>query len=434
MPESYGIIRLQSLQEEKGMAEGINLSSKMEKQIPAGLVEFMQTAGLVAASQGQKLYLVGGVVRDLLLERTNLDLDMVVDGDAIELAGRLAEIIQGKLTVHLRFQTANLKWNNWSADLATARSETYSRPGALPTIEPGMLDTDLFRRDFTINTMAIELEPSRWGNLIDLYEGSNDLKKRLIRVLHEESFIDDATRIWRAIRYEQRLDFKLELDTLRLLKHNINMLDTISSDRIQHELELVLKEEFPEKVLRRADELGVLAKLHHSLKGDDWLKAKFEEARKSSSPSIPSVELYLALLTYRLGEEETEEFIQKFRLRKSQVKTLRETGSLKSRLESLVDPALIPSRIYQLLHGYSQQALTAIYLATDSPTVKQHINLYLTKLRYIKPALTGNDLQEVGIATGPRIKEVLERLLYARLDGKVMDKKGEVEMVRGWGK
>jgi tRNA nucleotidyltransferase (CCA-adding enzyme) len=414
------------------MAENINLSKKMEKQLPAGLVEFMQTAGLVAASQGQKLYLVGGMVRDLLLERTNLDLDLVVDGDAIELAGRLVEILKGKLTVHLRFQTANIKWNKWSADLATARSETYSRPGALPTIEPGMLDTDLFRRDFTINTMAIELEPSRWGSLIDLYEGRDDLKKRLIRVMHEDSFIDDATRIWRAIRYEQRLDFKLEPDTLRLLKHNINMLDTISSDRIRHELELVLKEEFPEKVIRRADELGVLAKLHHSLKGDDWLKTKFEETRKSSSPNVPPVELYLALLTYRLGEEEIGEFIQKFRLRKSQEKTLKETNSLKSRLESLADSALIPSRIYQLLHGYSQQTLNTIYLATDSPTVKQHIDLYLTKLRYIKPALTGNDLQEMGIDPGPRIKEILERLLYTRLDGKVTDKKGEVEMVRGW--
>jgi tRNA nucleotidyltransferase (CCA-adding enzyme) len=416
------------------MAETINLSKKMEKQLPGELVEFMQTAGLVASSQGQKLYLVGGVVRDLLLGRTNLDLDLVVDGDAVEVAGRLAEIIRGKLTVHLRFQTANLKWKKWSADLATARSETYTRPGALPTIEPGMLDTDLFRRDFTINTMVIELEPGRWGSLIDLYEGRNDLKKRLIRVLHENSFIDDATRIWRALRYEQRLDLKLEPDTLRLLKQNIAMLDTISGDRIRHELELVLKEELPEKVIRRADELGVLAKLRPSLKGDDWLSKKFEEARDSSSPNMPPVELYLALLTYRLSDKEIEEFIIKFRLRKSQAKALRDTGSLKSGLVPLAEPALTPSRIYQLLHGHSQPALNAIYLACDLPVAKQNINLFLTKLRYIKPVLTGNDLQKMGIAPGPQMKEILDRLLHARLDGKVTDKKGEVEMVREGGK
>ncbi len=415
------------------MAEVVNLSRKMEKQLPAGLVEFMQTAGLVAASQGQNLYLVGGVVRDLLLGRTNLDLDLVVEGDAITLAMRLQKITQGKVTVHTRFQTANLKWNNWSADLATARSETYTRPGALPTVEPGSLDTDLFRRDFTINTMAIELVPRRWGRLIDLYEGRNDLKKGLIRILHENSFSDDATRIWRALRYEQRLDFRLEPDTLRLLRQNIAMLDTISSDRIRHELELVLKEEFPEKVVRRADGLGVLAKLHPSLRGDDWLSEKFEAARQASLPDSPSVELYLALLVFRLSNEETEEFIQRLRLRRSHARTLRDSYSLKARLGELSDPVLAPSRIYRLLHGFSQSALTANYLATDSPIAKQNIHLFLTRLRYVKPALTGNDLQKMGITPGPRMKEILERLHQARLDGKVTSKQGEVEMVRGWG-
>ncbi len=412
------------------MAESINLSEKMEKQLPAELVEFMQTAGLVAASQGQKLYLVGGMVRDLLLGRTNLDLDLVVEGDAVEVAGRLAGIIQGKLTIHLRFRTANIRWNKWSADLVTARSEAYARPGALPIIEPGLLDTDLFRRDFTINTMAIELDPVRWGRLIDLYEGRNDLKKRLIRILHENSFIDDATRILRALRYEQRLDFKLEPDTLRLLGQNIAMLDTISGDRIRHELELILKEAFPEKIIRRADELGVLVKLHPSLNGDDWLIEKFEEARKSTSPNTPSVELYLALLTYRLSKEDSEGFISRLRLRKLQAKILREINSLKSKLESLKDSPLTPSQIYQLLFEHSQQALTAIYLTCDSLVAKRYINLFLTKLRYIRPALTGDDLQKMGILPGPRMKEVLERLLHARLDGKVTDKKGEAEMVR----
>jgi len=404
----------------------------MEKQLPTDLVEFMQTAGLVAASQGQNLYLVGGVVRDLLLGRTNLDLDLVVEGDAISLAQRLATITQGKVTFHFRFQTAKLSWNNWSVDLATARSETYSRPGALPRVEPGLLDTDLFRRDFTINTMAIELVPSRWGRLIDLYEGRDDLEKGLIRILHENSFIDDATRIWRALRYEQRLDFKLEPDTLRLLKQNIAMLDTISGDRIRHELELILKEEFPEKALRRAEELGVLAKLHPSLKGDDWLTQKFEEARKTSSPDSPSVELYLALLTYRLSDEETEEFIQKLRLRKSHAKTLRDSHSLKARMKALAGPALAPSRIYQLLYGHSQSALTASYLASDSPTAQQHIHLFLTRLRYVKPSLTGKDLQKMGIAPGPQMKEILHQLHQARLDGKVTTKQGEVEIERGW--
>jgi len=153
------------------MAEITNLSSEIEKQLPVELVEFMQRAGLVAAGQGQSLYLVGGVVRDLLLKRANLDLDLVAEDDAINLAQRLVSIIEGKMITHPRFNTAKLQWGKWSVDIVTARSETYDKPGALPTVKPGSLANDLFRRDFTINTMAIELVPSRWGKLIDLYRG-----------------------------------------------------------------------------------------------------------------------------------------------------------------------------------------------------------------------------------------------------------------------
>jgi tRNA nucleotidyltransferase (CCA-adding enzyme) len=154
----------------------MNLSGRLEKQLPSGLVEFMQAAGLMAANQGHGLYLVGGMVRDLLLERENQDLDLVSEGNAPDLAQQLAEINRAKVTVHPRFQTANLKWDGWSVDIATVRSETYARPGALPTVAPGSLDTDLFRRDFTVNAMAVELVPGRWGELIDIYDGQADLK------------------------------------------------------------------------------------------------------------------------------------------------------------------------------------------------------------------------------------------------------------------
>lgn len=415
------------------MTEEINLSEKIEKQLPAELVEFMQEAGLIAASQGQNLYLVGGVVRDLLLGRTNLDLDLVADGDAVSLAFRLAEITQAKVTVHSRFKTANLKWDDRSVDLTTARSETYSRPGALPAVTPGSLDSDLFRRDFTINTMAVELAPSRWGRLIDLYEGSEDIENGLIRILHENSFIDDATRIWRAIRYEQRLGFTLEPDTLRLLVRNVEMLDTVSKDRIRNELELVLKEEYPEKVISRAGELGVLEKLHPSLKGDDWLKQKFGEARKAASPEPVPVELYLALLTYRLSLGELDDFINSLRLRRAHARVLRDTGSLKNKLEELADAKIKPSRIYSLLHDYSRLAFSSVSIACDSPEVKRNIGLFSTKLRYVRTALTGNDLQKMGIKPDPRMKEILRQILEARLDGKVTDKKGEVGMVENKG-
>ncbi len=410
----------------------INLSAEVEKQLPAELVTFIQAAGKTAASRGQGLYLVGGVVRDLLLGQTNLDLDLMVEGNAIELAQYLVEINQGKITTHPRFNTAKLQWNKWSVDLATARSETYARPGALPSVKPSSLSTDLFRRDFTVNAMAIALNPNRYGELIDRHGSRDDLEHKLIRVLHEKSFTDDATRIWRGLRYEQRLDFQLEPATLKLLKRDIPMLDTISGDRIRYELECILQEERPEKVLRRAEELGMLSKLSPALKGNGWLTEKFEQARQISFPNPPPAGLYLAILAYQLTYEEVEQFMAKLRLPKPLTRTLADTIGLKAKLPLLTDSELKPSSIYHLLHGYSPQAVTANSLACESPMANRHIQLFLDKLRYVKPTLTGNDLQKMGISPGPRMKEILQRLHEARLDEKVTSKKGEVDLVEGW--
>ena len=409
-----------------------NLSSQIERQLPVELVTFIQRAGKIAASQGQGLYLVGGVVRDLLLGQTNFDLDLVVEGNAIELAQYLVEINHGKITTHPRFNTAKLQWDKWSVDLATARSETYARPGALPTVTPGSIKNDLFRRDFTINAMAIELNPSRYGELIDLYGGRDDLEHKLIRILHEKSFTDDATRIWRGLRYEQRLDFRLEPTTLKLLKRDIPMLDTISGDRIRYELECILKEERPEKVLHRAEELGVLPKLSSTLKSNGWLTEKFEQARQTNFPNPPPSGLYLALLVYPLTNEETEPLISFLRLPKALAQTIRDTIDIKTKLPALANSELTPSSIYRLLHAYSPQAVTTNSLACESPVARQHIQLFLDKLRYVKPALTGDDLKRMGVAPGPRMKEILQRLHEARLDGKITSKQGEVELIEGW--
>ena len=409
-----------------------NLPNRMEKQLPTELVTFMQIAGEVAYGRGQRLCLVGGVVRDLLLELTNLDLDLVVEGDAINFAQQLIQPEQGKITTHLRFNTAKLQWNNWSVDLATARSETYAKPGVLPDVKPGSIDDDLFRRDFTINAMAIELSPNRYGELIDLCGGVDDLEHKLIRVLHDKSFTDDATRIWRGLRYEQRLDFQLERNTLQLLKRDIPMLDIISGDRIRHELELVLKETLPEKPLRRAEELNVLQRLNSFLKANGWLTETFKRARQLSSLNLPPVGLYLALLTYSLTSEENERLLSRLRLSKPLSQILRDTISIKNKLQSLADPELNPSDIYHVLHIYNPQAIMANSIASDSTVAHRHIQLFLEKLRYIRPALTGDDLIRMGIARGPNIKEILNMLHEARLDREITTKRDEEYFVNSW--
>jgi tRNA nucleotidyltransferase (CCA-adding enzyme) len=414
------------------MPEVINLADRIEKQLPAELVNFMKAAGQFAASQGQNLYLVGGVVRDLLLEKPNFDLDLVVEGNAIEMAHQLLQARPGKITTHPHFKTAKIKWDKWSVDLTTARSETYAKPGALPSVKSGSLTSDLFRRDFTINAMAVHLNPGRYGELTDRYGGRDDLEHKLIRILHENSFTDDATRIWRGLRYEQRFNFQLEKDTLELIKRDIPMLDTISGDRIRYELECIFHEERPEKVLRRAEKLGALQRLYPSLKGNGWLAEKFEQARQMTSPNPPTMGLYLALLAYPLTSEANEYLTSYLKLSKPIAQALRDSISLKGKVKSLADPRLMPSRIYRLLDGYSPPALIANSIASNSPVARLHIQLFLAKLRYVKPALTGNDLQRMGIPPGPRIKEILEQLQEARLDGKVRSKRGEVELVKGW--
>ena len=416
----------------RGMIE-TNLATRLEKELPAELIDFIETAGRLAAGQGQNLYLVGGVVRDLILnKKPNFDLDLVVEGDAVALAQELAEIKKAKITTHPRFMTAKLTWGDFSVDFTTARSETYAKPGALPTIKPSSIEDDLFRRDFTINAIAICLNTSRYGKLIDHCGGQSDLEQRLIRVLHEKSFIDDATRIWRGLRYEQRLDFQLEDTTLQLLKRDMPMLDTISGDRIRYELECIFGEAEPEKTLRRADELGVLKGLHPALMGNGWLTKNFAKARKQSSLTPPLLGLYLALLTYQLDSEECDKLSSHLRLPKTARQIVHDASTLKTKLKTLAYPDLPPSYVYRILHGYSPSAIAAVSLATTSPVAQQHMEIYLHKLRYVKSALRGADLLNMGLTPGPQVKEVLAQLHEAKLDGKAVTKQDEAALVREW--
>jgi tRNA nucleotidyltransferase (CCA-adding enzyme) len=305
------------------MSTQINLAEKIENSLPDELVAPVNEAIALAGNRKQPLYLVGGVVRDLLLGQINdvCDLDLIVEGDALGLAGEFAEKSGGKLTAHLMFNTAKIELADCTIDIAMARTETYAKPGALPVVTAGTLQTDLFRRDFTVNAMAVSLNQSNYGELIDLYGGLKDLKAKTIRVLHDKSFTDDATRIWRAIRYEQRLGFQIEPETLSLLKRDLPLMKTVGGYRLRHELELVLKEKEPEKMLLRVHELDVLKELHPSLKVNDRLISMFKEARhnKTATPDY-----YLGLLLYHLNAEDLQQISKYLRFSAGQVKIINE--------------------------------------------------------------------------------------------------------------
>ncbi len=404
-----------------------SLSVAINSLLPPDIVRFLAGAAAAAASQGARLYLVGGTVRDLLLGQGSRDIDLLLDGDAISLAGALVNSQPGKLRVHRRFGTAKISYANFSVDLTAQRDETYAHPGALPDVRPGTLASDLKRRDFTINAIAVSLMAPDFGEVTDLYNGRADINAGVIRLLHEKSFVDDATRIWRAVRYRERLDFKLAPETLARLHDDLPMLATVSPERIRYELECVFAETAPEKTLAGAAALGVLPSLHPRLGSSEVLEPRFRAARDACVPKTPSFELYLALLAYDLPE--TTQLGARLRLSKRSARVLADVQSVKSDLGALAAAGDTPSRVYRLLHGLDLTALTAASLAAAGDAATG-IRNYLQVYRYVKPSLDGHALMALGVPPGPKLLHFTEKLRAALLDGRAGTAAEETALVK----
>ena len=407
-----------------------SFNHQFEASLSAAHLQILRNIGETAAERGEAVYLVGGVVRDIFLRRSSYDLDMVIEGRAISLARQIAKVNDCSLKTHPRFGTAKILFGNLNLDLVTARSESYVQPGALPTVKAGTIQDDLARRDFTINAMAIRLAPDSFGELLDPHGGQQDIKQKSIRILHPKSFEDDPTRILRAVRYEQRLDFQLEKTTEKLLQHNLEGLDTVTGERLWHELELILNEERPEKSLLRADKLGVLRKLYPPLKGDNWLAEKSAQARNLNKEASSLPAIYLAIMIYRFDLEEAEDCINRFRMPRWAARTVRDTMRLKNSLSSLEASDLRPSHIYRKLESHIPEVIKGIALVSDSPIIQQRIELYLQNLRYIKPEISGNDLQNMGVSPGKKIGQILRTLQEARIDNTVSSYEEEETLVQ----
>jgi tRNA nucleotidyltransferase (CCA-adding enzyme) len=407
-----------------------NYSKLIKQAFPETVFRLIIQAGELAQGMSYGTYLVGGVVRDLLLDRKNKDIDIMIEGDAIRLAELLAQTLNTGIISHKNFGTATLKAGNYGIDLATCRSEIYNRPGALPTVKFGDITADLFRRDFTINAMALCIAPGRFGDLIDLYNGREDIENKLIRVLHSESFTDDATRIMRAIRYEQRLDFEIETKTAKLLTRDLDMLDRISGDRLRKEISLWFSEPQPEKIMRRADQLAVLQKLHPGLRWNNPVNQAFSRARKHVKPAS-AVQLYYCLLVYSLKESELDDLLQRLNIRRGKLGNLcRQTLELKTRLALLGEKETKRADIYYLLKDFSPPAVRANALCHTSGRIRIYLDLYLDKLRFTKTLLNGRDMVRMGVPEGRLIGTVLQDLLKAKLNGEVKTRIDEEKLAR----
>ena len=388
------------------------------------LANLLAQVQYLADDSGVSAYLVGGPVRDSLLGLPVNDLDVSIVGDAPALATRLAESIEGRLTVHQRFGTATVVAGGVTVDLVTARAETYRNPGALPDVRPGDIIDDLARRDFTVNAMAIPLAGHNL-RLVDPHGGQDDLQAGVIRNLHAGSFRDDPTRILRAIRYAARLDFQLADETQAELRDALDAraLSTISGDRIRHELDRIFDEAEPLAALRNAEDLGALSAIHPALS-----VRHISNAPPSASPD-PLV--WVSALVWPLTASGATAFAARVNAPADWSRAIADTTRLVSRMPEFEEPHLPPSRVCALLDGLAPGALAAAGML-GSRAAGEYIQRYLDAWWSVAPILRGTDLLELGVPAGPAVGELLRALRQARLDGITHTRQDEEDLVRNW--
>jgi tRNA nucleotidyltransferase (CCA-adding enzyme) len=411
-------------------------NSRLKKLTPQ-FKNILRLSSKIAQKSGYNIYLVGGVVRDLLLNRPVFDLDIAVEGDAILLVKRLAECLNKSFRKHHSFGTATLYYDNHKIDFATARQEKYLHHGALPKVKVSFLEKDLARRDFSINAMAISLNKKNYGQLIDFYGGRQDLKNRLIRILYPESFLDDPLRILRAVRFQQRFFFRIESKTFLLMKNAIKAgtLKLVHPHRLRNELILFLSEPKPYKYIKRLyslenfnfiDESVILNKKDFRFLIRAQSAIKFYKKKFKESNEIKSWVVYLAGILLNLSDEKYLEVINRFGFRKNQRGQIVLIKKNLSKIKKL-DYRRKASDIYKILKGYSPEALVFFYAYFPKKNLRKNIRLFLEVLSQQKLKVKGRDLKKIGIQSSSFMGEVLKELFYRKLDKGLKTKRQELK-------
>ncbi len=406
------------------------------------LVCVARLVGEMADQRHERAYVVGGVVRDLILGRKNFDLDIVVEKDAISLARQFAKSHQAKVVEYPPFKTAAVTLKNgFKFDLATARKETYPHPGALPVVKKGSLREDLYRRDFTINAIALVINKKNFGELVDDFGGLKDLKAKRIRVLHEKSFIDDPTRIFRAVRFSSRFNFQIEKKTLLLLKEALEYRfeERVKPQRYFEEFKKILDEQKPKKYIKR---LAVLKGLRFLT-----LEAKFNTAMGRFFDTIDNNIawfdktfgrakdlkrwiVYLMALLRELSFDESKAIMEKFNLSREDRESILLTKSVGKIIESISSPDATPYGVYKTLKPLSDEAVVFCRSCADAPEAIRQIEKFLTTYDNVKLDIDGDDLKCLGIEEGSRIGRILEELLQRKMSGDLGSRSAQLEAAR----
>lgn len=418
-----------------------NFNAALCKHLPRHIVTLLRDVGELADRLDMSAYAVGGFVRDLLRGHPNLDLDLVVEGDGLKFARALAEGLHVRVKVHERFGTATVIFSDgFKLDIATARTEWYEYPAALPTVQPSSIREDLYRRDFTINTLAICLNSRSFWILLDLYGGQRDIKERTIRVLHSQSFIDDPTRIFRAIRFELRLGFRISHETLALIKEAVEkkLIDRVSGQRLFGELRSLLSERDPRLTICRLAELDLLRFIHPKLSWSrrlDGILKRVEGALGWYAERYPAREierwlLYMMAFMEMLPRRAVEEALKRFAYRELEAKCIRaarfEVSTIARRLSRRPLPR--PSDSNRVLSKFADAVLVYLMAMCKSSSITQQLSAYFDIHQQVKPVITGKDLKAMGLKPGPRFTRILSRLRDARLNGEVRTEAEERRM------
>lgn len=380
------------------------------------------------------IYVVGGVVRDLILDRVPGDIDLSVVGNAKAFAQALAHELDCDPPTESQFSTYKITVNGppgslREIDVVCARSETYTESAALPTIEPSSIEEDLKRRDFSVNAMGISLSQQDWGNLIDPANGFGDIMRKRIKVLHDGSFVDDPTRIFRAVRYATRLDFSIDTRTRELLSHSLSGIDHLSGTRVRHEFVLVLQEPEIVEILRASEELGIIGAISPGLRiSTKALQVLESQCGDESRPS--NIEDILAYITFGMSEDEAKQVSDRFDGPNGWGESIVGNAMLAKHVALLDSPDLSPSEVVDILQSIPQSSIRA-YIAVGSPLPRRGRMVdFLETFQHISPEITGVDLVEAGIPEGPTIGKLLDIVRRARLDGQVGSKQEEIELAK----
>ena len=386
---------------------------------------------------GMPVFLVGGFVRDLLLGINSIDLDLVVEGDAILLARSLAQDSGGKVTAHTHFRTATIDIKDWNfdtnnmgiekpprqiktIDLISARKESYPSPASLPKVKVGTILDDLRRRDFSINAMAIRLDGAQRGSLLDPLGGQADLSKRIIRILHSNSFVDDPTRIFRAFRYEQRFNYSLADESLKQVPAGRRYIASLTPERIRHELDLILEEPTASAILARLAENHLLKAVHPSLRWNNLSSERFEfegadDLMILSDFSLSRIRWVLWMLP--ATHVELTSLNTRLHFDAPLYRTMIAASNLWKQIR--VRKRLKPSQWLEILEKLPDLAVPAVYMADKNKVTRKAIHDFLVSWRHIKPHTTGHKLKELGIKPGKKYSIILKRLRSAWLDGEI---------------